>query len=100
VSAKPTPEQVARFEQFRTTLLADVRGNAYRAAVVAGYSRRMAKSKSYLLARRAWKDRKFRRRWHALYIAPIERRESAREAAEDRWFEAYLASLRRSSCSR
>lgn len=50
MSRKPTAEQQARFERFCAALTDDIRADAYRAAIRAGYTLRMAKSKSYKLA--------------------------------------------------
>jgi len=61
MSRKPTAEQQARFQRFCTAMIEDIRRSAFKAALVAGYSRRMAKSKSYLLARRAFQKPGFRR---------------------------------------
>ena len=61
MSRKPTADQQTRFEGFCTAMIEDIRSSAFEAALVAGYSRRMAKSKSYLLARRAFQKPAFRR---------------------------------------
>jgi len=51
MGATKRADSTARFERFRAAYKES--GNALRAALEAGYSPRMAKSKSYLLARRA-----------------------------------------------
>jgi hypothetical protein len=58
---KPNPEQAARFERFCAALVRDIRLSAFRAALLAGYTPRMAKSKSYKLAQRARKRPGFRK---------------------------------------
>ena len=64
MSRKPTPEQEARFKRFCVLLAADApRSIASRAALQAGYTPRMAKSKSYKLAQRARKIPSFRKAW-------------------------------------
>lgn len=61
---KLKPEQVERFRRFCELLvIAAPRSTAYRAALAAGYTPRMAKSKSYRLKQRAWKIRGFRKAW-------------------------------------
>ena len=57
MNREPTLEQQARFERLCFALTDDIQANAYRAAIKAGYTLRMAKSKSYNLASRAWKGR-------------------------------------------
>lgn len=52
MNREPTLEQQARFERLCFALTDDIQANAYRAAIKAGYTLRMAKSKSYKLA---WK---------------------------------------------
>jgi hypothetical protein len=58
---KSNPEKAARFEQFCKALVGDIRLSAYQAALKVGYTCRMAKSKSYKLAQRAWKRPSFRK---------------------------------------
>lgn len=53
--------QAARFERFCEALIGNFRLTAYQAALKAGYTRRMAKSKSYELTQRAWKRAGFRK---------------------------------------
>lgn len=76
ISRKPTAEQEARFERFCAALEKDITLNAYRAAIEAGYTPRMAKSKSYKLAERAMKRRGFMKAWHLManvYAAQVDR---------------------------
>ena len=62
---KLTAEQEERFRRFCELLAADApRSIAYRAALQAGYTPRMAKSKSYRLAQRARKTPGFRKAWN------------------------------------
>ena len=58
------PASEARFQRFREEYLR--MGIASRAALLAGYSSRMAHSKAYLLARRAWNRPSFRATHEAL----------------------------------
>jgi hypothetical protein len=60
----------------------DIQGNAYRAAIWAGYTLRMAKSKSYKLARRAWP--RIRSAWKRKHFAPEIMAEKRRQYYQDR----------------
>lgn len=70
---KPTLEQEQRFESFCVLFANDIRLSAYRAALQAGYTSRMAKSKSYKLAQRAWKLPAVRKAWWRAADAYAER---------------------------
>jgi len=86
MSRKPTIDQQARFELFCTFLAADIRQNAYRAAIKAGYTARMAKSKSYLLGTRAMKIPKVRKAWRRYadeYAAKVNREYFLRRGRRD-----------------
>jgi hypothetical protein len=79
---RPILEQQARFERFCAALTDDIRANAYRAAIRAGYTLRMAKSKSYKLARRAWP--RIRSAWLRKHFAPAVMAEKRRRYYQDR----------------
>ena len=82
MSRNPTAEQKMRFERFCEALINDIRANAYRAAITAGYSLRMAKSKSHALARRAWP--RVRHAWNRKHFSPEIMAEKRRRYYEDR----------------
>jgi hypothetical protein len=84
-------EPSARFQRFCDLLLQDSNRNAYRAAIGAGYTKRMAKSKSYKLAARIWRNPGFRSRWRALHVTPYLRRLREEEAERER--QSDIASL-------
>jgi len=82
VSRTPTTEQQPRFERFCAALTEDIQANAYRAAIRAGYTVRMAKSKSYKLAHRAWP--RVRAAWLRKHFAPAVMAEKRRRYYQDR----------------
>jgi phage terminase small subunit len=82
LSRNPTAEQKLRFKRFCEALVNDIQANAYRAAITAGYSLRMAKSKSYLLARRAWPT--VRHAWNRKHFSPEIMAEKRRRYYEER----------------
>jgi len=64
MSRNLTPEQEVRFKRFCVVLALNApRSSAYGAALQAGYTARMAKSKSYLLGARAMKIPRVRKAW-------------------------------------
>jgi hypothetical protein len=91
MARRQTPEQAARFERFCELLLNDPWARAHRAAIAAGYTRRMAKSKSHKLAARAWARPGLRAKWHELHVAPQERRWAEFERQEESRLDAVVA---------